>query len=80
MWQKKCRGGLLISRRLDRGLGDLSWRLNFLNVSVEHLLRRHSDHSPLLLRCGTVEMTRMKRPFWFQAAWCAHEEYQEVVH
>lgn len=79
MWQKKCVGGRLISRRLDRGIGDLPWRLGFPEASVEHLTRKHSDHNPLLLRCYTNVASRKDRPFGFQAAWCAHEDYMGVV-
>lgn len=64
-WQGRCRTGALISRRLHRGLGDLSWRLTFLEAIVEHLLRCHSYHNPLLLRCGAVDSTRIDRPFRF---------------
>lgn len=79
-WQWRCRGGLLISRRLDRGLGDLTWGLAFPEATMEHTLRRHSDHVPILLRCGAVDRTRTDRPFLFQIAWCAHEAYHKVVH
>lgn len=47
---------------------------------MEHTLRRHSDHVPILLRCGAVDRTRTDRPFRFKIAWCAHEAYHKVVH
>lgn len=50
-WQRNCVGGTLISRRLDRGLGDHAWHMRFHEGTVEHLMRRQSDHNPLLLRC-----------------------------
>lgn len=78
-WQKRCRGGTMISRRLDRGLGDLPWRMQFPEATVEHLIRRHSDHHPLLMRCSPVASSSVDRPFRFQAAWCTHSEYPTVV-
>lgn len=69
-WQKRCRGGTMISRRLDRGLGDLPWRMQFPEATVEHLIRRHSDHHPLLMRCSPVASSSVDHPFRFQAAWC----------
>lgn len=78
-WQRKCRGGMLVSRRLDRGLGDHNWRLKFPEGVVEHLMKRHSDHNPLLLWCYLREQWRGACPFRFQAAWCVHEGYKNVV-
>lgn len=72
-------GGRLISRRLDRGIGDLPWRLSFPEASIEHLTRKHLDHNPLLLRCYTNVAANRDRPFRFQAAWCSHEDYIGVV-
>lgn len=79
-WQKRCvGGGRLISRRLDRGIGDLPWRLSFPEASIEHLTRKHLDHNPFLLRCYTNVAANRDRPFRFQAAWCSHEDYIGVV-
>jgi len=78
-WQSRCRGGLLVSRRLDRGLCDVDWRLSFPEAIVEHLVRLQSDHNPILLRCCTGVSSRADRPFRFQAAWCTHEAYPEIV-
>lgn len=69
----------MISRRLDRGLCDDNWRLNFPEATVEHLVRRKSDHNPLLLRCTNNVSVPSGRPFRFLAAWCTHEEYPDIV-
>lgn len=53
-WHGKRRNRL-VSKRLDRGVGDYSWRLKFPEATVEHLVERISDHSPLLLRCNHVD-------------------------
>jgi len=78
-WQARCRGGRLVSRRLDRGLCDIEWRMRFPEATIEHLVRRQSDHNPLLLRCCTGVSPSAGRPFRFQAAWCTHEDYHEIV-
>nr|KYP53392.1 Retrovirus-related Pol polyprotein LINE-1 [Cajanus cajan] len=53
--------------------------MKFSEAIVEVLSRRHSDHNPLLLRCGGYPFRRGDRPFQFEAAWCTHEGYVEVV-
>lgn len=78
-WQGRCRGNRLVSRRLDRGLCDHSWRMRFPEATVEHLVKRHSDHVPLLLRCSNTGRSRQERPFRFQAAWCTHDAYRPLV-
>jgi hypothetical protein len=78
-WQARCRGNRLVSRRLDRGLCDIEWRMRFPEATVEHLVRRQSDHNPLLLRCCTGVSSSVGRPFRFQAAWCTHDDYHEIV-
>lgn len=78
-WQKQCRGGRMVARRLDRALCDLRWRMAFPDATVEHLVRRHSDHNPILMRCSNHEDLREGKPFRFQAAWCTHADYPMVV-
>lgn len=68
-----------MAKRLDRVVSDIQWRLAFPEASVEHLVRRHSDHNPILLRCCNQVTTRGKRSFRFQAAKCTYEGYAQVV-
>ena len=77
-WQGKRRNRL-VCKRLDRGVCDYRWRLKFPEATVEHLVKRHSDHNPLLLRCNHVASSRQDRPFRFQAEWCTHQDYPGVV-
>nr|KYP69523.1 Putative ribonuclease H protein At1g65750 family [Cajanus cajan] len=42
----------------------------FGQLVMEILPRRHSDHNPLLLRCGGFTHLKGVRPFRFEAAWC----------
>ncbi|KAL2997949.1 hypothetical protein AAZX31_09G069100, partial [Glycine max] len=78
-WQKRCTRGMLMAKRLDRVMSDIQWRLAFPEATMEHLVRRHSDHNPILLRCCNQVTTRGKRSFRFQAAKCTYEGYAQVV-
>lgn len=78
-WHHKCRGNTYVAKRLDRGLADMSWQWVFPDSYVEVLNRIHSDHNPLLLRCGGVPQPRGPRPFRFEAAWIDHDDYQGLV-
>ncbi|GAU48983.1 hypothetical protein TSUD_245740 [Trifolium subterraneum] len=78
-WQGHCRGGRIVHRRLDRSFCNLDWRLKFPEATVEHLVRRHSDHNPILLRCSNAMTCHEGRPFRFQAAWFTHSDYPQLV-
>lgn len=67
------------AKKLDRGLANLQWRMEFPEASIEVLCRMHSDHNPLLLRLGGMPQVRGPKPFRFEAAWIVHNEYQGVV-
>src|ERR1044072_222170 len=49
-WERWHQGERVLAKRLDRAMGDVSWRMLFPEAYVEHLARVYSDHSPLLLR------------------------------
>lgn len=70
---------LKLSKRLDRAVADLAWRMTFPEAYVEVLTRIHSDHNPLLVRCHTPCASPADRPFRYLAAWAEHDEYQNVV-
>jgi endonuclease/exonuclease/phosphatase family metal-dependent hydrolase len=78
-WQGHCRGGRLVYRRLDRGLCNHDWRMKFPEATIEHLVRRQSDHNPLLLRCSNSMASKEGRPFCFQASWFSHTDYPPLV-
>lgn len=46
---------------------------------MENLCRLHSDHCPILLRCGDFPASRGIRPFRFEAAWASHQDFRHVV-
>jgi hypothetical protein len=55
-----------VHRRLDRGFCNHDWRIKFFEATVEHLVRRHSDHNPLLLRCNNYTAFQRTDPFNFK--------------
>jgi len=78
-WYCNHNGLLILSKKLDRGIANINWRLSFPEAFVEVLYRLHSDHNPLLLRFGGLPLARGPRPFRFEAAWIDHEDYADLV-
>ena len=52
----------------------------FPETFAENLCRLHSDHAPVLVRCGGLRVERGVQPFRFQAAWVSHPQYDSVVY
>lgn len=65
-WQRKVNNRIIMSKRLDRALGNIDWRVEFPEAFVEVLNRVHSDHNPIMIQCGA------RHPFRFVAAWTEH--------
>ncbi|RDX60753.1 hypothetical protein CR513_61084, partial [Mucuna pruriens] len=40
-----------VGSKLDRGVCDLHYHMRFLEATIEHLVKRHSNHNPFLFRC-----------------------------
>ena len=78
-WHCNNNGLCILSKKLDRGLANVAWRLAFPEAFVEVLCRLHSDHNPLLLRFGGLPINRGIRPFRFEATWIDHEDYADLV-
>ncbi|XP_057420165.1 uncharacterized protein LOC130714278 [Lotus japonicus] len=78
-WFRKRNNRIILSKRLDRGMGDAAWRLAFPEAYVEALNRVHSDHCPLLVHFNASIAVGNNRPFCFVAAWADHPEYKDVV-
>ncbi|KAJ6420916.1 hypothetical protein OIU84_028322 [Salix udensis] len=78
-WHRHIQGVRHLAKKLDKALVDLEWRDKFPEAFVENLGRLHSDHHPILLRCGGLPMFKRERPFLFEVAWSTHKDYQEVV-
>jgi hypothetical protein len=78
-WHRNNNGLRILSKKLDRGLANVAWRLAFPEAFVDIICRMHSDHNPLLLRFGGLPLARGPRPFRFKAAWIDHEDYADLV-
>jgi hypothetical protein len=78
-WHRNNNGIRILSKKLDRGLANVEWRMSFPEAFVEVLCRFHSDHNPLLLRFGGLPLSRGSRPFRFEAAWIDHNDYADLV-
>jgi len=49
-WHRNKNAICILSKKLDRSLANVDWRITFPKAFVEVLCRLHSDHNPLLLR------------------------------
>jgi ribonuclease HI len=78
-WSRPCTGNRMVSRKLDRAVADVPWCLAFPEAYVEVLCKFHSDHNPLLLRCGIPRRGFGPRNFRFEAAWISHPDYSDIV-
>ncbi|XP_057449118.1 uncharacterized protein LOC130740498 [Lotus japonicus] len=78
-WSRRVNNRIILSKRLDRAVGDADWRVEFQDAFVEVLNRVHSDHNPLLLHCGPIRSQMLDRPFRFNAAWSDHSQFEVVV-
>ena len=65
--------------RLDRVLENPDWRILFLEASVTHLTRTHSDHCPVLLTLYPNILCILPRPFRFESIWFSHVDFLSVV-
>ncbi|MCI06537.1 RNA-directed DNA polymerase (Reverse transcriptase), partial [Trifolium medium] len=72
-------GNRMVYRKLDRAFADVPWCMAFPEAYVEVLCKFHSDHNPLLLRCGLPRRDCGPQPFRFEAAWITHPDYSDVV-
>lgn len=74
-WERRHNRRRMISKCLDRDVGDVSWRHNFPEAYVEHLARVYSGHCPVLVKCNAALEDRLARPLCFHAAWAAHPPF-----
>lgn len=77
-WCNNRRGHNRIWERLDRVMFNLEAQNVFPTLSVRHLPRIESDHSPLLVRWA-AETARITAGFIFQRMWTDHHDFKQVV-
>ncbi|KAK3010773.1 hypothetical protein RJ639_011993 [Escallonia herrerae] len=79
-WFRNRNGHCYLKERLDRGLCNRQWRLNFPEAFIKHLPRTHSDHCPILIDTkGETPPAHSLRPFRFKAAWLTHPDFNRLV-
>jgi len=78
-WHRTNNDIRILSKKLDRSIASVDWRVSFPEAFVEVLCRLHSDHNPLLIRFGGIPLARGPRPFHFEAAWIDHNDYADLV-
>lgn len=67
-----------IFKRLDRYLANQELQNIDPNIKVEHLIKKGSDHSPMLLTCK-VDSRVIKETFRFLNFWIEHPTFGDVV-
>ncbi|XP_057775115.1 uncharacterized protein LOC130994097 [Salvia miltiorrhiza] len=79
-WNNNQVGEANIMERLDRVLGSDSWIHLFPSFEVSHLLRKSSDHCPVVLCLEKIcdERSFRPKPFRFEAMWLKHESFKET--
>lgn len=78
-WHRNHNGHRILSKKLDRAIANVDWRLSFPEAFIDVLCRTHSDHNLILLRFGGLPQSRGHRPFRFEAAWIGHVDYANLV-
>ncbi|XP_021715284.1 uncharacterized protein LOC110683247 [Chenopodium quinoa] len=79
-WQRGTSIKTSVCERLDRFIASNGWCSLFPDFEVLHLPSRHSDHVPILLKCGESEVRRAnEKNFRFKALWLSKEECGQVV-
>lgn len=77
-WSNKRVGAANIQERLDRGLANELWKVQFPHAFIHHLPASQSDHCPLLLRTNPSPSLLM-HPFKFETIWADILEAKLVI-
>jgi len=78
-WHHHIHGFCYLAKRLDKVIASMKWKNDLSDAYVEHLCRLHSNHNPILLRCGRLPYRVRERPFKFKATWTTYNEYRDMV-
>ncbi|XP_058745871.1 uncharacterized protein LOC131618721 [Vicia villosa] len=78
-WTKSRGTTHMIEERFDRSLANPQRLQLFPTTKLINLIATHSDHSPILLKCDTVQIRRNRRSFKFENWWLKEEGVQNVV-
>jgi len=79
-WTNKRSPGEFIKARLDRALANPGCASRYLDVLVEVLVARSSDHKPLWICFDYSRFNRRRnRSFKYKACWNLDDESKEIV-
>ncbi|KAL3363180.1 hypothetical protein AABB24_012466 [Solanum stoloniferum] len=67
-----------IFKRLDRILGNQRLMNLFPTMKIKHLIKKGSDHSPLVLECSQ-NTEEIIKPFKFLNFWAKHSSFEKLV-
>lgn len=69
-----------IRSRLDRGVCNMNWQIQFPESQITHLPRIASDHCPIMLSLQSNHHPRSQfKPFKFFMMWIDHPDYKRLV-
>lgn len=79
-WVNKREASKFVMKRLDRAICNKEWRILFPEAFVRHLVRRNSDHNPLLISLSSdkIHSSNLK-PFRFEAMWLKHNQFDTFI-
>ncbi|XP_019158195.1 PREDICTED: uncharacterized protein LOC109154910 [Ipomoea nil] len=78
-WIRQIGGCTVTRRRLDRVFWNIDAQEAFQEAKARVLTRTHSDHHPIsFVRVAGAAPNRRNRPFRFEAAWLAREDYRAI--
>lgn len=65
--------------RLDRVYSNDEWLQAFVNVTITHLPKIHSDHDPVLINLNNRINFSNDRPFRIETYWCSYPDFNRIV-
>jgi hypothetical protein len=77
-WSNHRWGSDNIRERLDRGLANQNWVLQFPNSLINHLPATQSDHCPILISTSG-SYRNIPKPFRFEAFWTRDKSSHAIV-
>ena len=78
-WSRHFENGAPIWERLDRGLANNGWFLQFLGTQVQHISCITSNHMPLFFNLFRLEIPVRRRLFRFEEMWLFDSKCGEIV-
>lgn len=67
-----------IEERLNRGLANASWKRQFPNAKITHLMAIRSDSRPLLFETNSPQQI-LSKSFRFESMWVDHQDMAYII-